>query len=196
MQQFEGLIFDCDGTLVDSMPPHYKAWIDVLNRHGLVMSEDRYYAMGGWPTVTVAETLIKETGKDLDPAQIRDEKESAFEQFIHHVQPIEPIVQIVKEWYGQIPMAVATGGIRRICEKTLELCDLRQYFEVIVTADDVARPKPAPDVYLRAAELLGVDPTKCRAYEDADPGVVSAKAAGMDVIDVREFHSPRRVTQP
>lgn len=193
MQHFEGLIFDCDGTLADSMPPHYIAWIETLNRHGLDMDEDHYYAMGGWPSVTVAEALIKEAGKDIDPHIISEEKEETFKQKLHLVEPIEPVVQIVKEWHGQIPMAVATGGIREICEQILEFCNLKQYFEIIVTANDVPRPKPAPDVYLRAAELLGVDPTKCRAYEDADPGVESAKAAGMDVVDVRDFHTPKRI---
>jgi HAD superfamily hydrolase (TIGR01509 family) len=101
------------------------------------------------------------------------------------VTPIEPVVKLIHEYAGKLPMAVATGGTRAICTKTLQSMNLLHHFAHLVTADDVAHGKPAPDIFLEAARRLGVPPAQCCAFEDADLGLQSARAAGMPVIDVR-----------
>ena len=190
----QAIIFDCDGTLADTMPPHYEAWQDILERCNLSMSEDRFYALGGWPTRKVAELLIAEAGADLDPAALTAEKEAKFETLLPHVQPIEPVVSLVRKYRGKLPIAVATGGMRHICTQILQHIGLPDAFEAVVCCEDVARHKPEPDIFLEAARRLGIAPDQCRVYEDTDPGLEAARRAGMETVDVRTFHTPRRVT--
>ncbi len=112
-------------------------------------------------------------------------------QLIPHVTPIQPVVELIHHYAGKMPMAVATGGTRAICSKTLSSMNLLQYFQHLVTADDVQHGKPAPDIFLEAARRLGVPPEQCCAFEDADLGLRSARAAGMPVIDVRYVEGVR-----
>jgi beta-phosphoglucomutase family hydrolase len=190
----QGIIFDCDGTLADTMPPHYEAWIATLERYGLTLSEDRFYALGGWPTLRVAELVIRESGRPLDAVAIAHEKESLFEQMIHLVQPIEPVVAVVREHHGKLPLAVATGGVRPICEQILRHVGIWDCFDAVVTCEEVPRHKPAPDVFLEAARRLRLAPSHCLVYEDTDPGIEAARQAGMQFVDVRTLHRPRRVS--
>jgi beta-phosphoglucomutase family hydrolase len=194
MNELRGIIFDCDGTLADTMPSHYEAWITILDRHGLEMSEDRFYALGGWPTRKVAELLASEAGRDIDIERLSEQKETLFEDFLHLVRPIEPVVEVARQYRGKLPLAVATGAVRPICERILSQIGAAHLFNTIVSAEDVERHKPAPDVFLEAARRLGVDPRYCRVYEDTDPGIEAARRAGMEYIDVRELYTPRRVT--
>lgn len=193
--QYAAIIFDCDGTLVDSMPVHYEAWTLTLRRYGLDLSEDEFYALGGWPTYQVAEHVIRRAGLKLDVAAIAIEKESEFENNLHLVEAIPPVTAVAHEHHGKIPMAVATGGMRFICEGLLKSAGLRHLFETVVTCEDVTKHKPAPDIYLEAARRLQVQPKLCLAYEDTDPGIAAARSAGMDVIDVRTLFKPRRVSR-
>jgi beta-phosphoglucomutase family hydrolase len=194
MSELHAIIFDCDGTLADTMPSHYEAWIEVLARYELVMSEDRFYELGGWPTRKVAELLAREAGRTVDIDQLAEEKESLFEKYVHLVQPIGPVLSVVETHRGKLPMAVATGAVLPVCRRILHQIGLHESFDTIVSADDVERHKPAPDVFLEAARRLGVAPERCRVYEDTDPGIEAARRAGMEPVDVREFYTPRRVT--
>src|SRR6476620_4194883 len=123
-----GIIFDCDGTLADTMPSHYEAWITILHRYDLEMSEDRFYALGGWPTLRVAELLIAESGRAVDAEQLSREKESLFHESLHLVRPIEPVVEVVRRHRGRLPLAVATGAVRPICERILHQIGLPDWF--------------------------------------------------------------------
>jgi beta-phosphoglucomutase family hydrolase len=194
MTYLAGIIFDCDGTLADTMPSHYEAWMTVLGRYGLEMSEDRFYALGGWPTRKVAELLASETDRSIDVERIAVEKEDLFHGSLHLVAPIDPVIRVVREFHGRLPMAVATGAVRSVCEKILEHIGIADCFETIVSADDVERHKPSPDIFLEAARRLSVEPAKCRVYEDTNPGIEAARRAGMEVVDVRRLHTPRRIT--
>lgn len=189
-----GIIFDLDGTLADTMPSHYEAWSVILQRYGLEMSEDRFYALGGWPTQRVADLLIGESGRALDALQISHEKESLFTESLHLVQPIEHTTAVARKHRGTIPLAVATGATRDVCELILNQLGIYEWFDAVVSADEVERHKPNPDVFLEAARRLGVDPGSCVVYEDTDPGLEAARRAGMGHIDVRTFYTPRRVT--
>lgn len=194
MEAIRGIIFDCDGTLADTMPSHYEAWMAILARYELVMSEDRFYALGGWPTRRVADLLIAESGRQIDAERLSHEKESLFETMLHLVRPIEPVVDVARQYHGRLPMAVATGAVRPICEVILRQIGVENHFDTIVSSEDVERHKPSPDVFLEAARRIGIAPEHCRVYEDTDPGIEAARRAGMEFVDVRTFYTPRRVT--
>ena len=182
-----GLIFDCDGTLVDSMPLHWRAWDTVCKRHGIEFSEKRHYAMGGIPSRKILAMLKEEQRLDFDPDEVSREKEVAYLPLMPEVELIEPVAAIAREHRGRIPMAVATGGRTQFIRPLLERLDIADWFSALVTSDDVANPKPAPDTYLKAAALLGVPAEECRAFEDTDLGMDSIRAAGMEAVDVREI---------
>ncbi|MBG89851.1 MAG: HAD family hydrolase [Verrucomicrobiales bacterium] len=182
-----GLIFDCDGTLADTMPLHWKAWQAVCQRHGVRFEEERFYAWGGIGSIQIFQTLKDEQGLDIDPVALSKEKEESFFPFARDVQPIEPVMRIVREHKGQVPMAVATGGKRRNCEAVLGGLGVLAWFDAVVTSEDVENQKPAPDIFLQAAERIGIPPEECRGYEDTDLGIQAVRAAGMDAVDIRNL---------
>lgn len=180
------LVFDCDGTLVDSMPAHYLAWCEALAPCGLVFDERRFYELGGVSTRAILELLAREQGQTIDVrATARARDEAFFRIAASAVRPIEPVVAIASRHRGVLPMAIATGGVRRQAEVGLEAIGALSWFDAIASADDPVRPKPAPDVFELAATRLGVDPRECTAYEDTDLGLEAARGAGMQVVDVR-----------
>ncbi len=182
------LIFDCDGTIADTMPLHYKAWLAVLKEHGQDFPEAMFYEMAGIPTKRIFEILNEKHHYKIPVEEATDRKEQLFMEMMPQVTPIEPVVELVHQFAGKLPMAVATGGTRSICMKTLEALGLHGHFKAIVTADDVEHGKPAPDIFLEAARLLDVLPGLCCAFEDGELGLQSARAAGMLVIDIRPAH--------
>ena len=194
MQDIQALIFDCDGTLTDSMPAHYVAWHATLSRHGIEFSEDRFYALGGMPTDKIIALLGVEQGMALDHVALAREKEDDFLRSLHLITAIEPVVEIVREYHGKLKLAVASGGWRDVIERQLAQTGLRHYFSAVVTAEDTPRHKPEPDVFLEAARRLEVAPQHCRVYEDSDLGIEAARRAGMQWVDIRPWHTPRRVS--
>jgi len=183
-----GLVFDCDGTVADTMPLHYRAWVAALSEHGEDFPEALFYELAGIPTVGVIEILNERHGYNLPVQEAADRKEALYQTLVPQVLPIEPVVSLIKRYAGRLPMAVATGGTRSICSKTLSALHLLEFFRHIVTADDVARGKPSPDIFLAAARRLGVAPQDCYAFEDAELGLQSARAAGMTVVDIRPMY--------
>jgi HAD superfamily hydrolase (TIGR01509 family) len=181
------LIFDCDGTLADTMPAHYRAWLEILRPHGISFPEDRFYAMGGMPTGKILEKLFSESGKVPDVESLTRQKEEAFVQKIGEVRPIEKVVAIARRARGESPMAVASGGHRHMVEMTLRHIGILDWFPVVVAAEDTVRHKPEPDVFLEAARRLGVEPAVCTVYEDTDLGIEAARRAGMAWVDVRKL---------
>ena len=188
------LIFDCDGTLTDSMPLHFLAWHNVMNRHGVEFSEDRFYALGGMPSEKIIAMLSVEYGLNLNVAQLTREKEDGFLEQLPLLEEIPIVTQVVRDHRGRLPMAVASGGLRHIIELQLQQIGLADCFDTLVTAEDTERHKPDPDVFLEAARRLRVPPADCRVYEDSDLGIEAARRAGMSWVDVRSFHRPRRIT--
>jgi len=185
--QPEGLIFDCDGTVVDTMPIHYAAWCSTTAKHGLEFPEDRFYALGGVSPFEVLRMLSEEQGVEIDAEAVTFQKEARYMELIDDAGEIPEVMQIVREHHGKLPMAIASGGTHETVEGILQHCGIRHYFDAIVTSQDVQNPKPAPDTFLEAARRIKVAPEKCRAYEDADMGIKAIIAAGMEPIDVREM---------
>ena len=185
--QPEGLIFDCDGTIVDTMPIHYAAWCSTTAEHGLEFSEERFYALGGVSPFEVLRKLSEEQGVNIDSDAVTFQKEAKYMELIGDAAEIPEVMQIVRENHGNIPMAIASGGTHETVEGILQHCGIRHYFDAIVTSQDVENPKPAPDTFLEAARRINVAPEKCRAYKDADMGIKAIVAAGMEPVDVRDM---------
>ena len=186
-----GIIFDCDGTLADSMPLHWQAWQVIARRHGFALPKDRFYSLGGVPSRDILKVLSAEQGVSLDPLAVAREKEAEYLPLIAQVEPVNIVVGVARENYGKIPLAVASGGTRRIIEQVLDHLDILQLFQAVVTSEDVLNQKPAPDIFLEAARRLGVPPQYCRAYEDTDLGMRAIRAAGMEAVDVRQLLARR-----
>lgn len=183
---FDGLIFDLDGTLVDSMPAHFEAWCEALAYYGAagIFGEDVFYAMGGRPTRDIVVLLNGEHGLKLDPEAVCYAKREAFYRCLHKIEIYEEVVAFARRHAGKVPIAVATGSTRLGAERTLQAVGLSDLIDEVVTADDVACGKPAPDVFLEAARRIEVPPERCVAFEDAPAGIIAAQAAGMRVVSV------------
>jgi beta-phosphoglucomutase family hydrolase len=182
-----GLIFDCDGTLADTMPLHWHAWQMVTRRHDLHFPEDRFYALGGVPSRDILKMLAEEQGRSLDHIAVAHEKENVYLPLMSEIEPIHAVVEIAQSNFGKIPMAVASGGTQAIIVQVLEHLKIRQLFQAVVTSEMVKRQKPAPDIFLEAARRIGVEPKFCRAYEDTELGLQAIRSAGMEAVDVRKL---------
>lgn len=183
---FDAVIFDCDGTVVNSMPAHFEAWCEALAYYGAanVFQEDVFYAMGGRPTKDIVGDLNSEYGLKLDPAAVAMKKREAFLTKLHRIEPIDEVVEFARQQRGKVPMAIATGGTRFVIEKTLQAVGISDLFDEVVTADDVVMGKPAPDIFLECARRMGVAPERCLVLEDAPAGIMGAQTAGMAVVVV------------
>jgi beta-phosphoglucomutase-like phosphatase (HAD superfamily) len=186
--QAKALIFDLDGTLADSIPIHIHCWHETCKTFGYKFKEDVLYEMTGMPTLKFAEYIKKDSGCNLSVNEIMRLKQGHFYQLAHTIKPIKIMVGFVKNHYGKIPMSIGTGGGRRSSELILKAIDMLEYFNIIVTADDVTNYKPEPDTFLKCADLMGIDPKYCQVFEDGKPGMDAACQAGMIVTDVRKFY--------
>ena len=195
LQDYTAILFDCDGTLADTMPAHYRAWLHVTKHHGILFDEDRFYALGGRPTRDILATLANEASIEIDLDHASEMKESAFLEQVKHVKAIDPVIAALRRAHGHVPVAVVTGGYRDVCEKILLQIGIREFFDCIVASEDTNRHKPHPDPFLEAARRLGVAPEGCLVWEDSDLGIEAARQAGMSWIDVRSFHQPQRLTE-
>jgi len=183
---FAGYIFDLDGTLIDTMPLHYRAWNRAMRAVGLAtdLDEDLFYSLGGVPTRRVAELLAQHYGLSIDAEAMFHHKEALFQEIQHDAKLIEPVVEFARRAALTKPVSIASGGPRDIVRRSLEIAGLAPLFKVVVTPEDVARGKPAPDLFLLAASRMGVPPASCLVFEDAEPGMRAAEAAGMKWVRV------------
>jgi len=185
---FAGYIFDLDGTLVDTMPLHFAAWRDALRQCGLGrdLDEDFFYSLGGVPTLLVAQRIGEHYGVALDAARVEHVKEALYVERLREAKLIEPVVAFARLVAATHPVAIVTGGMPHVAHASLTLTGLDKLFTLVVTPADVpsGRGKPAPDMFLFAAARMGVRPERCLVFEDAEPGIAGARAAGMQVVRV------------
>lgn len=182
---YKAIIFDCDGTLADTMPAHAKAWVAAYQSLGIEIAETPFLEMGGLPNRAIIEHLNAEFGYGLDVAQTQEAKEKLYLDMLHTVTEITAVTDIARAHRGKVPIAVASSGLGRVVKETLASLGILDLFDAIVTADDVVHGKPAPDIFLLAAERLGTAPADCIVYEDGDPGLEAARRAKMRAVDIR-----------
>lgn len=187
----KGLIFDLDGTLVDSMPVHFEGWKKACEKFGAHIDPAflRYHT--GSPGWAIAAAIIEHSGLNgnVTVDEILKVKLEEFYKMQHKIKPVEPVAEIVRKYSGILPMAVGTGGHRAAVEKTLEITGMRKYFDIVVTANDVVNYKPHPDTFLKCSELMRVEPAYIEVFEDGDLGIEAANRAGMIATDVRSWYS-------
>ncbi|MAS96035.1 MAG: haloacid dehalogenase [Verrucomicrobiales bacterium] len=181
-REFAGYIFDCDGTLVDSMPLHYRAWTASFEHHGAPWnwSEDEFYASAGVPDRVTVGKLNEEYGANIDPDDVHAYKLEWYSSSLHELSPVAAVESIARELHAQgKKISVASGSDLSIVQPSLEVTGLIEMFDIIITPADVERGKPAPDMFLLAAERMGVAPEHCLVFEDGQAGIDAANAAGM-----------------
>ncbi len=171
------------------MPLHYEAWKKALEGYACDFPEALFYELGGVPTERIVEILNERHGCAMPVRETAIHKDNLFVEMIPQTLPIEPVVELVHQFHGVKPLAVASGGTRPIVNKTLNALRITDKFQAIVTVEDYKRGKPAPDPFLEAARQLGVAPQNCLVFEDTSAGIASAKAAGMQWVLVEP---PRR----
>jgi HAD superfamily hydrolase (TIGR01509 family) len=181
---FGAYLFDCDGTVVDSMPLHYLAWRQALAEWNCDFSEELFYAWGGVPVAEVIERLNRERGLAMPVAEVEARKENLYYERLPQLRPVPEVMEHIDAMYGKIPFAVVSGSTRESVVKSLEATKLMAKFQTMVCAGDYAKSKPDPEPFLLAASRLGVAPTACLVFEDAEIGIRSAIAAGMAHVKV------------
>lgn len=185
-REFSAYLFDFDGTIADTMPPHLDAWNKALNLYGLSLSQEQHMEWAGRPTREIVKLLNELHQIEMSVDEISKAKEASYMDLIAHVKEIIPVVDIIRASHGKIPMAVVSGSRRKPVEATLKHLSLSSYFDAIVCAEDYVNGKPAPDCFLKAATLLKVRPEDCLVFEDANLGIQAAHNAGMACLRVSE----------
>jgi HAD superfamily hydrolase (TIGR01509 family) len=182
--QFSAFLFDCDGTIADSMPVHLIAWNRVLEKWGTSMSLNDHLKWAGRPTRKIVGLLNDQHGLNMDPEVVSQEKEVAYLDLITTVEPIAFVAEVIAEFHDRVPFAVVSGSPRESVEKTLRHLRVFDKFDALIGAEDYLKGKPAPDCFLLGAKKLHVNPASCLVFEDADLGIEAARAAGMHWIRV------------
>ncbi len=181
---FQAYLFDCDGTIADSMPLHYLAWRKALGEWNCDFDERLFYEWGGRPTAEIIATLNARQGLSMPVQAVADRKESLYYEFLPQLKAIPEVLEHIEAQHGLIPFAVVSGGTRESVEASLRSLNLLDRFDTLVCAGDYKNAKPAPDAFLVAAERLGVSPQSCLVFEDTDMGIQAARAAGMASVKI------------
>ena len=176
---FQAYLFDCDGTIVDSMPLHYVAWKQALGEWGCTFDEELFYAWGGKPALEIISTLNRMNGLNMPVHEVGEYKEGLYFKQLPTLKVIPEVLEHIEAQHGRIPFAVVSGGRRNSVVTSLTTVGLLDKFDTIVGAEDYSRSKPAPDPFLEAAKKLGVAPERCLVFEDTALGIQAATAAGM-----------------
>jgi HAD superfamily hydrolase (TIGR01509 family) len=181
---FRAYLFDCDGTIVDSMPLHYIAWKQALSECGGTFDEELFYLWGGKPAPEIIADLNRIQGLHMPVESVAERKENLYYSLLPQLKPVPEVLEHINAQFGHIPFAVVSGSNRESIAKSLTTVGLLDRFPVIVGHEDYTRSKPAPDAYLVGAERLGIAPKDCLVFEDTEMGVAAATAAGMASVRV------------
>lgn len=184
----KGLIFDLDGTIADTMPVHFAVYRNILRQYGVEFTPAVFDTLAGVPAIETFERLNELYGLTLDAREMGKFKEAEYEKMMHLIRPIDPVVEVIRQYHGKLPMAVGTGGYQRLAWKTLRIVGLDSLFSILISSEDVTYHKPHPETFLRCAELMGVDARHCQVFEDGRLGIQAAQTAGMMTVDVTEYY--------
>lgn len=181
---FAAYLFDCDGTIADSMPLHYESWVKAVKPWGCEFSRELFYAWAGVPTIHVVDRLNEKFNLKMIPKQVVEDKEKIYLESLHKIQPIPGVLKHIEAQSSRIPFAVVSGSPRDSVIKTLSALKLLEHFPVILGAENYKNGKPHPEAFLLAAQALQVQPQQCLVFEDADFGIQAAISAGMSWVKV------------
>jgi len=193
---FSAYLFDCDGTVVDSMPLHYIAWTKALAEWNCTFDEELFYAWGGRPTVQIVAALNQMQGLTMPAEAVAGRKENLYYELLPRLKAVPEVLEHIEAQQGVIPFAVVSGSSRESIIKSLTAVGLVERFAILVGSEDYERSKPAPDAFLVAAARLGLAPEDCLVFEDTDMGIQAAAAAGMASVRVPSPLERRRGTAP
>ncbi|SRR5579862_5983218 len=191
---FQAYLFDCDGTIADSMPLHYIAWNKALAEWNCSLPEKDFYAWGGLPVARIIADLNRQHGLNMPVEETAHRKENYYYEILSQLKPVPEVLEVIHASYGRIPFAVVSGSTRESVVASLEALHLLEKFPVIVGAGDYRKPKPDPEAFLLAAERVGIAPEFCLVFEDTEMGIQAATAAGMasvKVLQPRERNNAR-----
>ena len=177
--QFKAYLFDCDGTIVDSMPLHYVAWKKVLGEWDCEFEEEFFYSLGGMPVAEIIATLNEKNGLAMPVEHVMRKKENLYYEILPQLTVVPEVLEHIDDQHGQIPFAVVSGSTRDSVTASLKMLNLLDRFETLVCAGDYTKSKPDPEGYLMAADRLGVAPKDCLVFEDTEMGIQAATAGGM-----------------
>jgi len=184
IDKYQALIFDMDGTIIDTMPAHLKAWKQTANYYEFPFCKQWLHSLGGMPSYKIAAEVNKKYNLDLEPMAVSRYKMAAFASLDEHGEPIECTVKVLNHFCGKKKLAVGTGSQRTNAEKLLTKAQLIDKLDAVVTASDVINHKPNPDTFLQAARLLDVCASECLVFEDTELGLQAAHSAKMDCMMV------------
>jgi len=183
---FQAYLFDCDGTIADSMPLHYIAWSKTLAEYGCDFPEDLFYAWGGMPVAEILANLNQRNSLSMPIAEVHRRKEDLYYQNLPQLQAVPEVLEHIELSHGKIPFAVVSGSTRHSVAKSLEALGILDKFDTLVCAGDYTNSKPHPEPFLLAAQRLGIDPAHCLVFEDTEMGIQSATAAGMASVKIAQ----------
>ena len=182
----KALIFDCDGTLVDTMPLHLDAWKKAFELNGREFPHDFIDSLKGAPGPEIVRLYNEQFNDNLDFEKVAKEKASFTHQSIKNAKPIQQVVDVAIKYKDLIPMSVASGGSEYNVHTSLTSTGILDLFNPILTSSNNISPKPNPDIFLECAKQMNVAPEDCLVFEDGDFGLEAAERAGMQSIDVRK----------
>ena len=181
---FKAYLFDCDGTIADSMPLHYRAWKQALEEWNCEFDEELFYAWGGMPVAEIIATLNQRHGLSMPVEAVAHRKEKLYFQLLPELKPVPDVLEHIEAKPRGIPFAVVSGSTRESVTASLISLNLLDRFDAMVCAGDYQKSKPDPEAFLLAAARLGVAPEDCLVFEDTEMGIQAAQAAGMASVKV------------
>ncbi|SDX63749.1 haloacid dehalogenase superfamily, subfamily IA, variant 3 with third motif having DD or ED/beta-phosphoglucomutase family hydrolase [Lutibacter oricola] len=183
----KALIFDLDGTLADTMQNHFQAWRRAVSPFGIDFTAELFLSLTGMSRWATIEKLNELYNTSMNVQEVGKLKGEYFHEVSHLTKEIEVVANVVRQYFGVLPMAIGTGSTGGGAKQTLDITNLKQYFDIVITSDDITKPKPHPETFLKCAELMSVDPKDCLIFEDGILGIQAAKTAGMQVIDINDY---------
>jgi len=181
---FSAYLFDCDGTIADSMPLHYRAWKQALGEWDCEFDEKLFYEWGGMPIVEIVATLNRQRGLRMPVEQVAHRKEDLYFRLLPQLKAVPEVLEHIEARHGQVPFAVVSGSALDSVTASLSRLGLLDRFDTLVCAGDYQRSKPHPEGFLLAASRLGVAPRSCLVFEDTAMGIEAATSAGMASVRV------------
>ncbi len=183
----KGLIFDLDGTIANTMPNHFKAWRHAVSPYGIDFNKELFLSLTGMSKISTIIKLNELFGTTMNPKKVGKSKDQFFKTLVHETKEIEVVANVIRKFHNKLPMAIGTGSTTGGAKQTLEITGMQQYFNIVITSDDVVQGKPHPETFLKCADLMQVNPKECIVFEDGELGMQAARSAGMMIIDVNDY---------